>query len=223
MRGKNPLIKKNVSRETLELHRVIVITMTDLPNWFRQTAEANFRVVLLDPDHVAKGQERHALQLGAYKGDASLWLLNYYLVNEESTLTDVDTWAGSVGEQIHDEMDFAKVEATYDEAISPFSSKVVKRKETTNDFFGGMSPSGQCFDFIYIDARHTAIGTLQDAVNAHDYLNVGGILAFDDYEWTHPDGAYEQSKLGVDAFMRVYGNKYETILVNYQVWLKRVA
>jgi hypothetical protein len=196
--------------------------MTDLPNWFRQAAEANFRAVLMNPEYVTKGQERHALQLGAYKGDASVWLLNYYLTNEASTLTDVDTWAGSAGEPIHDEMDFGRVEQEYDQAVSEFAGKVFKQKETTNDFFHYVK-GDVGFDFIYVDARHTAVGTLQDAVNAHDLLHVGGIIAFDDYEWTHPDGAYEQPKLGIDAFMRVYGNKYETILVNYQVWLRKTA
>jgi hypothetical protein len=67
-----------------------------LPKWFN-SVEHNFRNTLLK----LKGKEDLVfLQIGAYTGDASTWLLDNILTDPTSFLVDVDTWAGS-DEKIH--------------------------------------------------------------------------------------------------------------------------
>ena len=63
------------------------------PNWFSgDYAEAYFKEFLTPYAGVPEFQ---ALQIGAYCGDASEWLLTNVLTARHSWLVDVDTWEGS--------------------------------------------------------------------------------------------------------------------------------
>jgi hypothetical protein len=70
--------------------------MTNYPNWFAVSGEWYFK------RHLSPVEDRrlNALQIGAYTGDATVWLLENYLLHPSSTLTDVDTWKGS-DEEVH--------------------------------------------------------------------------------------------------------------------------
>jgi predicted O-methyltransferase YrrM len=79
------------------------------------------------------------------------------------------------------------------------------------------------YDFIYIDGDHTSYGVIKDAVAAYEYLNVGGILAFDDYMWSAGLGVLNEPKLAIDAFWNIYQGRLELILRDYQCWFRKVA
>ena len=70
------------------------------------TAIENFKNYLLP---FAGRKELNFLQVGAFTGDASKWLLDNVLTHETSRLVDVDTWRGS-DEIAHHEMDWSDVE-----------------------------------------------------------------------------------------------------------------
>src|SRR5258708_2163495 len=120
-----------------------------LLNWFRMTnTDKTFDKHLLP----LKGTPNLlALQLGAFCGDASRWLLENVLTHESSRLHDVDHWLGSL--DIHD-INFAEVEACYDEQFAPYRNRVGKFKQTSTDFFTQLPPE-PIYDFIYIDGDHT--------------------------------------------------------------------
>ena len=72
------------------------MTTEQYPNWFMYGAVNLFSKYLGE----LKDREVHCLQIGAYTGDATEWLLQNVLTHPNSTLTDVDTWEGS-DEVIH--------------------------------------------------------------------------------------------------------------------------
>jgi predicted O-methyltransferase YrrM len=78
------------------------------------------------------------------------------------------------------------------------------------------------YDFIYIDGDHTAYGVLKDSVAAYECLNVGGIIAFDDYQWSAGLGAIKEPKMAIDAFSTVYGDRIVEVLQGYQRWFKKI-
>ena len=82
--------------------------MTIYPNWFvgRQN---NFELYL---SSFAGKPDLKFLQLGAFTGDASVWMLDNILTDKSSILTDVDTWKGS-DESEHKAMDFTDVYNVY--------------------------------------------------------------------------------------------------------------
>lgn len=189
--------------------------MSKFPNWFAMSAQQNFK------DHLShlSGQEGlKFLQLGVYTGDASKWLLDNILTGNHSHLTDVDTWLGS-NESAHHSMDFNEVEDVYDNKVQHYHN-VTKVKSTTFHFLR-QAPM-YYFDFIYIDADHTASGVFLDAEMAWVCLKSGGILAFDDYLWSDGTGDENRPQAGIDAFLKRHSRELSVVLKNYQVWVIKV-
>lgn len=161
------------------------------------------------------GQDIHALQIGAYLGDASEWLLANVLTSPKSWLVDVDTWQGS-NETAHRVLDFDAVHDFYDLRMKNFQQRG-KFVGTSDEYFA-QQPAP--FDFIYIDGAHTSEQVLRDAVNADRYVKVGGLIAFDDYLWS--DGARDVPRPAIDAFLRCYEDRYEVLEFGWQVWVRRL-
>ena len=190
--------------------------MTEYPNWFEQTAVANFKNYLLP---FAGRKDLNFLQVGAYTGDASKWLLENVLTHESSRLTDVDTWRGS-DEIIHKEFDWSDVEETYDKKMEPFGDKVTKIKSDSVAFL--RTAPFFSFDFIYIDGDHTALGVFSDAVGAWPLLKPYGMMAFDDYRWDSGQSPEHEPKKGIDKFLQFCDGSYSTMIVNNQYWVRSI-
>ena len=184
------------------------------PNWFKITAEENFKLQLMP---LAGKFSLRFLQIGAFTGNASVWLVDNVLTQKNSVLEDVDTWSGS-DEQEHKEMDWLDVERTYDSRIA-FRPNVIKYKMDSKEFL--RSVEEPTYDFIYIDGDHTAEGVLQDAVLAWRLLKAGGIMAFDDYLWEDPRGVEFQPGWAIDTFVGAVKDESEVLLSNSQVWLRK--
>lgn len=184
------------------------------PNWFELGAIDNFKLIL--PKMYSGLPGLNFLQIGAYTGDASEWLLNNILTNENSWLTDVDTWCGS-DEQAHKDFNWNELEQFYDNRMSRYKN-VCKIKGYSADFL--QSAQSEYYDFIYIDGDHRAEEVYKDAVFAWRCLKLGGFMAFDDYMWSHDSGDPMLSpKPGIDRFLKKYEGKYKLVIMFEQVWL----
>jgi len=184
------------------------------PNWFKQTAENNFKTQLTP---LAGKFNLRFLQIGAYTGDATVWLVDNILTQRNSVLEDVDIWTGS-DEKVHKSMDWADIEKVYDSRVA-LRPNVIKYKMDSKKYLGSMEKV--TFDFIYIDGDHTVKGVLQDAILAWRLLKPGGIIAFDDYLWTDPRGIEYQPGLAIDTFVGIVKDDSEVLISNAQVWLKK--
>jgi len=155
------------------------------------------------------------LQIGAFRGDASKWMLQEVLKNPNSVLYDVDTWEGSA-EHLDLKVRFSEVEDSYDRNICRFEN-VIKCKMTSDDFF---AINDIDFDFIYIDGDHHRDQVATDAENALKVCRTGGIIAFDDYGWDGMDGSENRPKKAIDNFLWKYGDRVEVLHRQYQVWVR---
>lgn len=183
------------------------------PNWFLHGgAQANFQKYL---SHMPV-RKMSALQIGAYTGDATQWLLDNALTHSESMLTDVDTWEGS-DEPVHKKMDWNSVEKVYDSKTLAYSDKLIKIKTTSDEFF---KTNDKLYDFIYIDGDHTASSVLKDGVSAVKFVASGGIIAFDDYLWRSGKGASYDPYPAINAIAVCFSDKFDIIESGLQVWLK---
>jgi predicted O-methyltransferase YrrM len=188
----------------------------DMPNWFVNDGQKNF-ALNLGP---FTQQPTRMLQVGAYTGDASIWLVENIMKHPESVLIDVDTWEGS-DEPSHHGMDWGTVEQVYDMKTyqARQERKVIKFKGTSDNFF---KSNQEMYDFIYIDGDHTAYGVIKDAVSAYECLNVGGIIAFDDYQWSASLGITKEPRLAIDAFTQIYSDRVAMIVDGYQRWFRKM-
>lgn len=190
--------------------------MAEFPNWFAGTqAQQNFEMFLTG----YKGEPNlQYLQLGTYTGDASVWLLDNILTDMTSHLTDVDTWQGS-DEEEHHKMNFSDVEECYDLRLKKYKN-VTKIKSTTIEFLR-QAPL-DFYDFIYIDADHTAIGVLLDAELSWLCLKSSGILAFDDYEWSEGKGDAFRPMPGINSFLDRHKGEWLPVQKNWQLWVQKI-
>lgn len=186
------------------------------PNWFESTpAKKNFEDYLI---HLAGQPDMQFLQLGAFTGDASVWLLDNILTDQSSHLTDIDTWEGS-DEDEHHKLNFSDVESAYDYKTKGYKN-LTKFKGTTMEWL--KAAPYEYYDFIYIDADHTAIGVLLDAELSFLCLKPGGILAFDDYEWSDGKGDANRPAPGINSFLDRHKRQWLPIQKNWQLWIQKI-
>ena len=201
-------------RTIMTLSVEAMVMATEYPNWFKQTAEDNFKDQLTP---LSGKSNLRFLQIGAFTGDATVWLVDNILTQANSVLEDVDIWSGS-DEEAHKAMDWTDIERVYDSRIA-FRPNVIKYKMDSREYL--RSVEEPTFDFIYIDGDHTAEGVLQDAVLAWRLLKAGGIIAFDDYLWEDPRGIEYQPGWSIDTFVGIVKDDSEVLVSNSQVWLKK--
>ena len=187
------------------------------PNWFKQTAQPNFEQFLTP---LAGKEDLRFLQLGAYTGDASVWLAENILTStHRHRLFDVDTWKGS-DEEGHKNIDFDDVYKTYLERVRP-TGLVTPYRMTTYDYLLSSGARYNRFDFIYVDADHTTVGVLLDAELSWPLLKSGGIMAFDDYTWGDHYPMHQRPKPGIDLFLLRHSGEYDVLAVNLQYWIRK--
>ena len=122
------------------------------------------------------------LQIGAHAGKASKWILNN--ITKTSTLTDIDTWEGSLTSEGHldNHNPDTPYELLFDDAVRGHQNSI-KFKGTSSDYFISISDKKEIYDFIYIDGSHKSKDVYEDAISSYKHLKSGGIIAFDDYMW----------------------------------------
>lgn len=188
----------------------------DYPNWFAVSAKWYFE------QHMPQFKDKkvNALQIGAYTGDASLWMVENVLNHPESRLFDVDTWLGS-DEAPHKEFDWSEVEEVYQEKIADYikSGKIIPKKMTSKEF---LIKNDEKFDFVYIDGNHEAYAVLEDFILAWDHMNPGCIIAFDDYTWGLDLPIHLRPALAIDVIRNCYIDKTAVFDVGAQVWMRKL-
>jgi predicted O-methyltransferase YrrM len=193
-------------------------TEDKFPDWFSAYAKPNFEKYLLP---LAGKPCLRFLQLGVYTGDATRWLDFNVLTNPDGLLIDIDTWEGS-DEDAHEALDFNEVYLVYQQKITKCESVCHYRMSTDDFFINTRYRIEGPFDFIYVDADHTAVGVLLDAEHAWPWVKPGGLLAFDDYQWGAHLPASKSPKLGIDLFLERHAGEYEILEQGLQVWLRKL-
>lgn len=183
----------------------------NIPNWQK----------ILSP-FIGK-QDLNFLEIGCYEGKATYWLCKNILTDPTSKIVVVDTFEGSI--EHHDgkaNTDFSVVERNFRENLAEFiPSKVDIFRQQSQDYLREIS--APIYDFIYIDGSHTAPDVLEDAVLAWKLLKTGGIMIFDDYAWdAYKDQPELNPRLAIDSFLAVMKGKYELLLKDYQIAIKKV-
>lgn len=199
---------------------------SEYPNWFDMTARGNFEQRL---SHFRGLPGFMALQIGAFVGHASEWMLRNLITGKDATLHDVDTWQGS-REIAHGEFVWALVEANYNERLKTWrwTHRLTSFKMTSDEFFESLDAKesfvrdGYGYDFVYIDGSHKAADVYRDAVNAWKWLKPRGIIAFDDYQWREGQDPNGWPQPAIDRFMAEHAGQFRVLEFGYQVWLRKI-
>lgn len=152
-------------------------------------------------------QRRSFLEIGAYEGRSTCWLIKN--LPNDGLITSIDPFTN-----------MPDVEQRYldniREAVGNTKIIPVLIKSTSLLGLSALIQQKQQFDFIYVDGDHDPATTLTDACMAWDLLRQGGVILFDDYEYPH-----EPTKRGIDSFLSGFFGKYEPVLSNYQLAVRK--
>ena len=187
----------------------------NFPKWFYDNnTNADFETGLVE---FKDKKNLKFLQIGVFTGNCSAWLLKNILTDPSSLLVDIDPWCGNLPhESVYD---WADIQAAYKEQIEPYGKKVQAHKAFSGDWLKDNREVK--YDFIYIDGDHLPESVTLDADLSWDLLKSGGIMAFDDYEWDHPDGTDKNPKPAIDAWLAKHKDDIEIIRKGWQIWIRK--
>jgi predicted O-methyltransferase YrrM len=170
-------------------------------DWFSHNIP-NFEVCMS-----AIPEKKLFLEIGSYEGRSTCWLLQNGL-SAKGSIVCVDPFPN------------------LNEVEGRFWTNINEARKDTQVVSAFKKPSYQAlaemighkyvFDFIYVDGSHAPDVALTDACMAWGILKQGGVMLFDDYQYPH-----EPTKVGIDAFLAGFDGKYETIINNYQLAVKK--
>lgn len=194
--------------------------MTEIPIYFNFGLDHHRNFIrIFEELKYFNNKEIKILHLGAYTGHGTKWMLE----RVNASCIDVDTWAGSLASEghldKHEEFYDSRIEKLYDEQTSGLAT--TKFKGTTFDFF---KQNKETFDFIYIDASHKKSDVAFDLLESFKVLNIGGVIACDDYLWNSDDPAISRDLIPYEAikeFVKYNRENIEILIDNYQLWFKK--
>jgi predicted O-methyltransferase YrrM len=154
------------------------------------------------------------LEIGSFEGNSLLYVLNFL---RPKLAYAVDTWEGS---DEHAKLNMNSIESNFNYNLKNYQDKFVKCKTTSGKFFKN---NKIFFDFIYIDGNHEFNAVLKDSINSWKFLNIGGVIAFDDYFWQYYQDIYKNPGYAINNFLRIIKNKYKVILLtNSQLFIQKI-
>ena len=151
-------------------------------------------------------EKKNFLEIGSYEGMSACWLLANGL-EEGGYLTCIDPFFNDMRPIF---------ESNIREAIR--RNQVVSTMQMTSyRALAELIGIKQTYDFIYIDGVHSPDGALTDACMSWGLLKQGGVMLFDDY--LYPE---ESTKDGIDAFLCAFLGKFEPLINNYQLAVRKL-
>lgn len=145
------------------------------------------------------------LEIGCYEGMSASWVLDNV---PGVSLVCVDPWIEHAGVK-------GDVSKTIFDAATAGRSEV--HRQRSFEFL--RKADGRVFDVVYIDGDHEAKSVVEDFVLAWPLVAVGGIIIFDDYEWTNTP--LLPPKPAIDALLHIYGSRIVVLYKGWQVIVKK--
>jgi predicted O-methyltransferase YrrM len=188
------------------------------PDWF--TYQLSLWVRLLKP--LAGRANIRVLEIGTFEGRAAVWLLENVLTDPTSQLVCVDTFGGS---------DENRAKLSVNTFLNGLHRRFINNIRATGrsdqvQVIVGRSQTelrrlkGQ-FDFIYVDGSHHAPDVIQDAIESFRLVKTGGLILFDDYEWTDP-AVPIPPRPAIDAFLDIYRDQLRVVHRGYQLCVQKM-
>jgi len=158
------------------------------------------------------------LEVGVFEARAAVHLLGLY---PQLAYTGIDSW--QIPEKISGGGN--EVECRARRNLSQFGSRVRLIKDSTypglmNLYLTSRNDKCARFEFVYIDAGHQALNVFLDSAICWLMLEVGGVMLWDDYMDRRPRYGV---KRGADSFLKCVPGKYELLLKNRQMAIRKTS
>lgn len=151
------------------------------------------------------------LEIGSFEGRSAVWFLENILTADDASIVCIDPFVREGAEERFD----TNIERT------GLSHKVTAIKGRSDEYLATM-PADR-YDLIYIDGGHDAQTVLFDAVLSWPLLRPGGLVMFDDYEWSPERPPHERPQISIDVFMAIFAAEMAVVHHGYQVIARKVV
>ena len=194
-------------------------------DWFGNFELQNdlIKTINLDPTN-----EINILEIGSYEGRSTVWFIETYLHNINSTITCIDPWLDYSQDEkslnsynaVDAQWKFGslKIKEIFENNIQ-FSGKkdqVIIHHDLSTNILPKLLAEKKKYDVIFIDGNHVAPFVIMDAVLCWNLLNKNGIMIFDDYLWMPNLAKNLRPQMAVDYFIEIFANYCEVKLDNYR-------
>ncbi|MEG5135739.1 MULTISPECIES: tetratricopeptide repeat protein [unclassified Microcoleus] len=145
------------------------------------------------------------VEIGSFQGMSACWLLDNILTHPTAKITCIDlcfqqTFKGNI-------------------AKTGVAEKVIELEGYSQELLVNLD--SEYYDVAYVDGCHKPTSALQDAILSWRLVKVGGLMIFDDYEFTFPDSPEQDTKIGINLFLEMFGSQLEVVHKGYQLIVKK--
>ena len=149
--------------------------------------------------------EFQVVEIGSFQGMSACWLLDNILTHPTAKITCIDLYF-----QEHFKGNIAKTKA---------AERVISLEGYSQELL--VTLAAEFYDISYVDGCHKPTSALQDAILSWRLVKVGGLMIFDDYEFTFPDSPEDDTKIGIDVFLEMFGSQLEIVHKGYQLIVRK--
>lgn len=167
------------------------------------------------------------LEIGSFEGRSATWVMDNVLKHKDSSIVCIDPWVnGEVLKRFLSNISAAHKQLQETRAGGYRTPLVKWYRHFSQDILPTLPtlPKGH-FDVVYVDGDHQGKSAITDAALAWPLLKPGGFMIFDDYRWDYKDPKDKATKLparlGIDAFLHLWGSELELVHKDYQVIVKK--
>lgn len=151
--------------------------------------------------------EFKVVEIGSFQGMSACWLLDNILTHPTAKITCIDLYF-----QEHFKGNIAK---------TGVGDKVIELEGYSQDLLVNLT--SEYYDIAYVDGCHKPTSALQDAILSWRLVKVGGLMIFDDYEFTFPDSPEQDTKIGINVFLEMFASQLEVVHKGYQLIAKKIG
>lgn len=190
-------------------------------DWFTHNIN-NWNLILNSFGLYDQNRENKCLELGSWEGRSTIFIIENLLKNKNSELIVIDSFKGGPTQLNGNINHTLYARFCHNICMTGYMNKVkIVKGSTLVELPKFESEFTDYFDFIYIDASHTAKDVLIDSLNSFCLLKSGGIIIFDDYLASgKPD--YLLPKKGIDTFIEFYKNNCRILHSGYQLIIQKI-
>ncbi|WP_198377326.1 class I SAM-dependent methyltransferase [Neoroseomonas rubea] len=174
---------------------------------------------------------RRILEIGAFEGRATCFMLEHLLPAEGGEIHCIDTWEGGAE---HSGIPMDAVARRFRANVGAVLARlpqhqVVSHRGLSRHALGNLLAQGNAgrFDVLYVDGSHQAPDVLEDLVLGFRLCRVGALVICDDYQWQRQKAGQvdvlDTPKIAIDAFTTIYRRRVSLIdwPCSYQVAFRK--
>ena len=166
------------------------------------------------------------LEIGCHEGRSTCWMLKN-LLSSTGTITCIDPFAHAPLNAFDNQQPppnrIIEQIFCHNTDLAKLPDQQIRLMPTLSFYaLAQLITEKQQFDFVYVDGSHSADAVLADAVMAFGLLKPKGFMIFDDYLWKDAANLLDRPKMSIDAFVNMFQNSIEVIMINYQYVIQKV-